>query len=101
MGYQISYNPEDDHKYPPCQPMKRGKWACWVMVCAVLFGMVGIPKVRSKLEMLLIPGDVQVTKAAFSDMLDQIQTGQPIDEAVSAFCREIIHHGNQEQILET
>ena len=101
MSYQISYNPEDNHKYPICRKLKRGMWLRWGIVFLVLLGLAGAPKVRCKMESLLIPGDAQVTKNAFSFMLEQIQTGEPIEEAVSAFCREIIKNGNQAQSLDT
>lgn len=101
MGYQIMYSPEDNHKYPAYKPKSKNRWLFPVVITIALLVAAGIPNVRNSLERWLIPGDAQVTKAAFSAMLDQLRTGEPIDEAVTAFCREIIAGGKTEEILDT
>lgn len=101
MGYQIMYSPEDNHKYPTIKSRRKHRWLIPVVISVALFISAGIPKVRNHLEYLLIPGDTQITKAAFSAMLEQIKTGEPINEAVTAFCREIIENGKTGEIINT
>ena len=38
----------------------------------------------------LIPGDQKVTKHAFYSMINQVQQGENIAGAISAFCEEIL-----------
>lgn len=101
MGYQIMYSPEDNHKYPAYKPVRKNKWVIPAVLTAVLLAAAARPQVRSALENWLIPGDKDVTKAAFSLMLEDIRTGEPVSQAVSAFCREILENGKTGEILDT
>lgn len=101
MGYRIMYSPEDDHKYPACRPGRKNKWVLPTLLAAVIFVTMATPSMRNWLERWLIPGDPQVTKGAFSMMIDEIRSGEPLGEAVSTFCREILNDGNKEEILTT
>lgn len=38
----------------------------------------------------LIPGDPAVTKAAFSEMTQQLKDGESLEDAVVTFCREVM-----------
>ena len=100
MAYKILYSPEDARKYPISRVEGKGKWLRCTLVCIALCSLLSVPKVRIALEKWLIPGDVDGTKTALSTMLEQIRTGEPIEEAVSAFCREIIYNENQGKRLD-
>lgn len=100
MGYQIMYSPEDNHKYPPYKPAKK-KWLLPVVITLALLIAAGRPQTRRKLEQWFIPGDVQTTKAAFSVLMDDIREGEPVNEAVAAFCNVIIAGGKAESIQDT
>lgn len=38
----------------------------------------------------LLPGDPEITAAALDELRQDLYDGQPIQEALTAFCREII-----------
>ena len=58
--------------------------------CAVAMGifLLRTPQVRD----YLMPGDKAVTKAALTEMVQDIRHGENITEALTAFCKEIISH---------
>lgn len=63
---------------------------CSLILTALICGKLGYLD-------FLIPGDKEVTKEAFSDMLDSLQGGEDLKEAVSTFCEEIFSVAQQEQ----
>lgn len=67
--------------------MTAGAFAAFLILVHV-FWPVGDEKLRN----ILIPGDPDVTVAAFSQMVDQLQCGDPLSDAVEGFCREIFAH---------
>ena len=89
MSYKIEYCPSDKKRYPGIKERRKTKYGNWVMVIlafAVVLSLrlYGIPD-------FLIPGDPQVTKAAASLMIDQLQNGDSLGDAVAVFCKEILH----------
>ncbi len=57
--------------------------ACFTLFCA---------PVRNRLIQVFFPGDHAVTKEAATQMIADIRDGQPVREAVSAFCQEILNY---------
>ncbi len=51
------------------------------------------PEGSAALRDFLIPGDSEVTTQAFSAMSEDLCEGIPISDALMAFCREILTHG--------
>jgi len=92
MGYRIMYSPEDKGKYPMKVKKKDSKkWL--VAAMAVLAISLGIRKFEYKEKAIewLLPGDPGTTKAALSTMLEELRSGEGLQEAVTAFCREILN----------
>lgn len=89
MAYKIQYNPEDNNRYPKCKNVRPIRWKRWIFAVCI-FGAVlwlrqrGIPD-------FLIPGDPEVTTAAAENMVANLQQGSTVNEAVTVFCREILH----------
>lgn len=46
-----------------------------------------------KLREYLIPGERSVTQAAFQTFVEDLQEGEPVGDALTTFCRDIISHG--------
>lgn len=96
MAYDILYG-ADAIKYE-IQERNSGKQkrtvALIAAVCAIAMGLfiLRTPQVRD----FLIPGDKEVTRAALADMVQDIQNGEDISEAITAFCRDIITHAEVE-----
>ena len=91
MGYRIAYSPEDNRRYPMHKRYKiKRKWiipvAAFLILTAVLFSRV------DALRRFLLPGDPDVTQAAITTMVEDLKTGEPLYDTVTAFCREIIQN---------
>ena len=91
MGYRIEY---DGEVVVWKQERVNGlRVFSMAMVCLLLFGILSYhfwPEGWSVLETWIYPGDLQVTKAAFQNMADNLQAGVGISDAVTVFCREIL-----------
>ena len=96
MSYRVVYGP-----MPRQKPAGNGIFRLQIMtaVCLLMLSM-GIraawPEGREVLRQYLIPGTATVTQEAFGNMMEGLQTGQPIGESVTAFCRQIVQHELQE-----
>ena len=88
MAYIIAYTPEASNRYPQVKGKRKvnfGKWMGLALLLAAVLWMrlKGIPD-------FLIPGDAEVTKAAAAAMVDDLQDGISVNDAVTAFCRTIL-----------
>lgn len=88
MAYKIQYTPEDNARYPKAKANNPFPWkGCLFGVCIVcsilLLRRYGIPDI-------LIPGDPEVTTTAARNMVENLQQGSGVNEAVSVFCKEIL-----------
>lgn len=92
MSYSIEYEP-DKKKIYPLQVNRKPKWL--VIALAVVISIFLMQKLDKNqvLKSLLIPGDPEITAAAFSEMMDDIREGQAVRKAVTSFCLEIIDNG--------
>ena len=91
MSYQIQYESEKNKQYPMERKSALPKrYLVGAIIVALVVSVISVPSVRE----LLIPGDPEVTGAAFSQMIDNLQEGDSVGEAVTAFCREIIQNGD-------
>lgn len=90
MGYRIEYGPEY-RRFRKESPAK-GKILPLTAAFLVLFLALTAkfwPEGKETLENILLPGDPQVTKQAFSQMAQDLKEGEAIGDAVITFCREI------------
>ena len=101
MGYQIRYGQAGmsvERKAIPNKPkgLSRGLFLllCVVLCCAVI-AVWCVPQIREVTAELLLPGDSQTTSVALEQLIRAIEDGQPIQTALTEFCREIIDHGLQ------
>lgn len=93
MGYKIEYSPEHKKKYPTDSMLRRGRKYGIIIAVAGLLLCVSVSKLRSGFVQMLIPGDDDVTKASFAIMMEKLQEGSPLIDAVTAFCQEILNDG--------
>lgn len=96
MAYRIVYGP-----MPPVSREKNYKFLRIQMLTAlflllfVLLVRQAWPEGTAVLRSMLLPGEPTVTEAAFSEMVIDIQSGEPVREAFTAFCRQIVDDGIQ------
>lgn len=91
MGYAIQYDTAATKKYP----MKRrnislkGKKVCLAVVSIIL---IAVLLQFSAVRRFLLPGDPVVTERAITKMVDELQAGDGLQEAITTFCREVINN---------
>ena len=90
MSYQIQYEPDKNRKYPT-KMAKKSNLTGGIMITVILIVCLSIG-LRTG---WLIPGDPDVTKAAFSEMVDMLKRGEPVYDSVTVFCTEVLEHGQQ------
>lgn len=89
MSYCVEYNPELKNRYPIYErqriklPIRALFWSIAVIAMMYMVASGGLLQ-------YLIPGDPDVTTAAFSTLVDEIGEGEPVREAFVEFCKEII-----------
>lgn len=73
-------------------PAPKGRRKILIAVLLAVLMLFGTGKILSdaKVQEFLIPGDPEVTRQAFAEMTQSVRTGQPVDVAIVAFCRQII-----------
>lgn len=88
MGYRIRYGPEPEfERQPPksrLQVLTAGFALAFVMLVRLLW-----PQGADLLRDVLLPGE-DVTTAAFTQMAADIQAGEDVADAVTAFCRSVV-----------
>ena len=65
-------------------------------LCILLFAWsVGEfwPDGQQVLQKFFLPGEPTVTEQAFSSMITDLTAGRPLEDAMAAFCQEILDHG--------
>lgn len=98
MGYRIQYNPEENKKYPSKLTSDvRQRWLIGIAIAVMLtLGLAGLNKGQT-LKTWLLPGDPEVTEAALSSMVENIRSGESVEDAVTAFCLEIMENAQMGQ----
>ena len=89
MAYEISYSPQENHRYPIFRPRKKlSKWLLGVVLAAVT--ALAIPQVRRQIGQALLPGDNETTREAVTAFLEDVRQWVSIPDAFQTFCREIV-----------
>lgn len=97
MGYRIVYGPMP--KVPKVNNHKPLRLQAMTAMFALLFVLTvrqAWPEGTELLREFLLPGESNVTESAFSEMIVNLQEGQPLGDAFTAFCRQIVEDGIQE-----
>ncbi len=91
MSYSVEYSPEKKRIYPTSLSRKP-KWI--LVILAVMIALFALQKTDKDqiLKSWLLPGNPDVTAAAFTSMVDDIREGESVRDAVTAFCLEIINN---------
>ena len=93
MSYRIEYNPEKkiktaDHRF--FLPI-----TLLLLLCAIINGIYYCSGNLSDLREKLMPWTQAHVQTAVEEMREDIAEGQPVHEAVAAFCREMIGENAQ------
>lgn len=86
MGYRIVYGEDPFYKKPESHFRLRLMTAAFALVFVLLVRCCW-PQGTRLLRKALLPG---TQEAAFSRMAQEIRAGEPVGEAVTAFCRSVV-----------
>lgn len=92
MGYRIDYGGPAGTLRPKKRDWRAVSAVLLVALCvagAVTVKAVGLKWVRE----VLLPGDPEITAAALETMAEDLREGESLRDALTAFCREIMYHG--------
>ena len=96
MGYRIQYG-KTTRMERVASP--RASKKVTVVKTVIILGVLMFAVFLGRLGFLnfLIPGDKEVTKAAFHAMLDDVREGKDVKTAITAFCAEILDNAEYEE----
>ena len=95
MGYSVYYGPD----MPRFTSKKRNHGGfigavLIFMVCAMAIGWA-LPQQTERFVQALFPWTQDQVQIAFAELRQDVREGQPLSDAVTAFCREIIDDAQQ------
>lgn len=95
MGYYIQY--DTDIVKTEMQTRSAGKQIklSWIVILLVttILGCTAY-SYKDAMQDFLLPGDAKVTAAALEALADDIRKGESFEEAVTAFCVEIVENAD-------
>ena len=98
MSYRIEYGTAVPLKYQ--SKKRKSHFRTLTALCILLFAFaVGEfwPDGRLVLRRYFLPGEPSVTEQAFSRMISDLTEGVALEDAMVAFCQQIIDHGAENQ----
>ena len=92
LGYRIEYDggvgKYEVRKYSPYKrPALLTAAVCLFLLLTFFLWPEGADYIREA----LIPGENAVTAAAFENLTQRLRQGEPLQDAVTAFCSDVIH----------
>lgn len=94
MSYRVEYA-SFGKKYPTKRKSssKKGMIAA-VLVLVLVFGAISVRlNALPWIKEYLLPGDPEVTAMALEGLVEDLKEGNSLGQAVTAFCKEIMDHG--------
>ena len=94
MSYRIDYGGAVPTKYT--RKRDGNGFRIMTAVCLIMFALVVgqfWPRGRQVLQEFLLPGEPTVTEQAFSGLVHDLSQGLNLEDAMTAFCRQIIDNG--------
>lgn len=93
MGYKILY--ENGHGEKTHYAPKHRDWKKRFLIIGIAFFLLSmlITPVRSRILHVFIPGNDEITVEAFTKMVTDLQEGDSVKNAVTAFCETVLNDG--------
>lgn len=64
-----------------------------ISICAAMILLSATGGI-SKIKEWILPGNAQVTEAALDNLVADLKEGEKLEDAITAFCQEILDHAN-------
>ena len=90
MSYTIQYSPESAKRYPKRRRQRRSSLPYFVLIALLLITYAAF---RTNIKNALQPKDNTVAVEAFSGLVESVESGNSIKNALLTFCSEIIENG--------
>lgn len=94
MAYRIDYGPAQPEE-KSCTLRLQVLTASFLLLFVLLVKQAW-PEGTAKLQEIFLPGDAHSTQTAFQELISDLQNGEGLGDAVTAFCEEIIDHAELE-----
>lgn len=91
MSYRISYGPKTPKRYYRPKLRKMPLILSAAVLCSMFIINICFPAQTQAIKHKLLPWTTPESKAAISTMLNDIQEGASYEDAITAFCREILN----------
>ena len=90
MGYRITYGQTVSYKFFPNKNRKiyRRRIIAGIAIVTLLAGLLSYKSAW----MRLLPGEERITFMALSNMVERLKNGEPMKEAVTVFCQELVSY---------
>ncbi len=97
LGYRIQYGPmaKGEVQWNRKRIGRLKAKTMWLLAVLSIL-LLAVAQRHGILEKLLIPGNPEVTKAAYIQFKQDVKEGEPVGEAITAFCRTVIENANIE-----
>ncbi len=90
MSYRISYGSKTPKKYYKPKLRKTPLIISAALLCGIFIIHICFPVQTQEIKYKLFPWTTPESKVAINTMLTDIQEGASYEEAITAFCREIL-----------
>lgn len=90
MGYTVHYQPEENRRYPGVRKPKTISGKKILISTLLVLLLIAVWVWAEPIGNFLLPGNPQVTKTAINNMVEGMQEGTSLADAITVFCQEII-----------
>ena len=96
MAYRIDYAPVKPEKKRNIGRKLRFQVLTAALLLAFILGVkYAWPGGAARLRQALLPGEASRTEVAVQTLVERVARGEPVGEAVTAFCREILENAQK------
>ena len=91
MGYRIDYlGPTPKQQARTCSTARLRTMAAAAFLAFSIAVRAFWPEGTDLLQSAFLPAELSVTEQAFSQLVEDLRHGQPLDGCVTAFCRTVL-----------
>lgn len=95
MSYKVLYKPTGKLEVKTQLWRKKySKGVLCALVAVIMLAIASYSNIYDSIRNFIIPGDDDVTQAAFAEFGNSLKEGVGIGEALTTFCQEIIDNAN-------
>ena len=93
MSYRVEYGVSGESVFINTDKLRRKKRGVRIICAMLVVAVLAYGIVNGWIWDFFFPGHNEITKAAAENMIAEIREGEPVADAVTAFCKEIVQNG--------